>query len=195
MSIGIEDLGISKEDLLARVIDKIASDAMAQHVLQTDEDGEEFEDRIPTRMAQAVEERVVNKIDEAIDNIAAKHVLPNVAEYVETITLQQTNKWGERVGEPMTFIEYLVERAQAYLQEPVDYEGTPVDKRKAYRSSSVTQTRITHLVERHLHYSIEKAMKEAVKTANDAITGGIEQAVKIKLQEVSEGLKVTVKTK
>jgi hypothetical protein len=38
-------------------------------------------------------------------------------------------------------------------------------------------------------------MQQAVKAANKQIVGGIEETVKIKLHEISDGLKVTVKPK
>ena len=60
---------------------------------------------------------------------------------------------------------------------------------------SAKQTRIVHLVHQHLQYSIENAMKEALKIANSAIVGGIEGAVKLKLAEVAAALKIDVKTR
>jgi hypothetical protein len=50
------------------------------------------------------------------------------------------------------------------------------------------------MIDKHLHFSIESAMKSAVSNANSAIVGGLEETVKIKLAEIAKSLKVTVKT-
>jgi hypothetical protein len=92
----------------------------------------------------------------------------------------------------MTFIEYLVARAEAYLREDVNFDGKSKDEHSGY-SWSKSQTRIVWLVNKHLQYSIESAMKDAVKTINDAVTEGLEKTVKVKLEEIAKGLKVNLK--
>ena len=133
-------------------------------------------------------------IDAAVTALADKHILPHAATMIENITLQETNKWGEKTGQNMTFVEYLVQRAEAYMTEGVNYEGKSKDEARGY-SWTGTQTRITHMVHEHLHYSIETAMKQSLKDANSSICKGIEEAVKIKLAEALQGLKTTVQTK
>ncbi len=186
--ISIDALGITKEDLAVRVVDRIA-EQMLSH-LYSDPDGDETDE--PTEFRRVIEKRVTARIDEAVDQIAAKNVLPNIAEYIENLCLQQTNKWGEAKGKKLTFIEYLIERAEAYLTEKVSYDGKA--KGEDHFSWTGTQTRVTYLVNKHLQYSIETAMKAALKDANSAIVEGLEETIKIKLNEVRKKLKVTVKT-
>lgn len=190
-AITLESLGFTQEDLQERVIERLCEQVLAGKGY--DEDGNEFYQE--SQFKRKLDERIKAQVEQTINAIAEKHVLPNVAQYVETLTLQQTNAWGEKQGQPVTFIEYLVARAHAYIQEEVNYEGkSKAEARDSYGWSKST-TRIAYLVNKHLQYSIETAMKQALASANNAIAGGIEAAVKMKLQEVVGGLQVAVKTK
>lgn len=188
MSITIEQLGFTQEELQQRVIDQMCRQLLTQ--AGYDEDGNETTHQ--TTLDRSLRELVRKQIDETINALAEKHVLPNVTNFIETLTLQETNKWGEKTATPVTFIEYLTKRAEAYMQEMVNYEGKG-KKENDYGSWSGTQTRITYLVHQHLHYSIDTAMKQAMKEANSAIAKGIQETVKLKLAEVSAAIEVGVK--
>ena len=189
----LADLGLTKEDLAERVIERISDHLLGTGGRHLTEDGDS-EYFTGDEFRQKLDRRIVARADEVIDALAQKHLLPNVTAYVENLTLAETNKWGEKQKKPVTFIEYLVARAEAYLTEKVNYDGKSQRDGDSYNWRG-EQTRITHLVEKHLHYSIKTAMEDALKTANAAIVGGIEQAVKMKLAEVQAGLQVSVKTK
>lgn len=185
----LEELGFTKEELQERVVDRLCTQVL--HGVTWDEDGNEIETN--SQFSRKLNERVAKHIDDTIAKIAEKHVLPNVAEFIENLCLQETTKWGEKKGEPVTFIEYLVQRADAYMREDVDHNGkTQKEDSYSWRTHS---TRIAYMVDKHLQYSIESAMKQALETANASIAGGLEKAVKTSLNEVISGLKVTVKAK
>ena len=135
-----------------------------------------------------------SRVDSRVAELAEANVLPNVTKYVEDLCLQETNRWGEATGKPVTFIEYLVARAEAYLREEVNFEGKTRAEAHGY-SWQKAQTRITHLVHQHLQYSIDSAMKDAISTANSALTDGIAETCRIKLREIAKNLKVNVKVK
>lgn len=190
MALDIESLGFTKEELQERVIERICRQVLESTGYDPDS-GEEYP--VESTFKRAVDQRVKETINTSINELAEKYVLPNVAQYIENLTLQATNKWGEKVGEPVTFIEYLTQRAEAYMQEKVDFQGKSKDENNGY-SFNGTQTRITHLVHQHLHYSIETAMKQALAIANSSIASGIQETVKLKLDELSKNLSVQVKT-
>lgn len=190
MEITLETLGLTKEDIQDRIIERLCSNILSGKGYE--EDGEEYYE--DSQFKKKLEERLQAHINATVSALADKHVLPNVTQYVENLTLQQTNKWGEKVGAQVTFIEYLTQRADAYMREEVSHEGKSKEESGGYSWSKAT-TRIAYMVNRHLQYSIETAMKQALATANSAIAKGIEEAVKIKLQEVVGGLQVAVKTK
>jgi hypothetical protein len=108
---------------------------------------------------------------------------------VEGIVLQRTNEWGEKTGKSVTFTEYLVERAEAYMTEKVDYQGrSKAEVRDSY-GWKPNQTRIVSLIDQHLQYGIATATEQALKSANERIAEGIKDAVAMKLQEVLAGVK------
>lgn len=190
MNITLESLGFTKEDLQERVIDQLCSSLMSGKTY--DEDGnEEYND---SQFKKKLEERLKTHINERINAIAEAHVLPNVTQYIENLTLQETTKWGEKTGQPVTFIEYLVQRAHAYIQEEVDYNGKSKSEGDSYNWRKNT-TRIAYLINAHLQYNISVAMKNALDDANKSIVGGIEKAVKIQLEQIVGGIKTSVAVK
>lgn len=186
--IDLKTLGMTKAELQDRVVNGIVTQALASWAADGDGEGVAQESALSKRLQKIICER----IDKDVNAIAAKHVLPNVSKYIEDLTLQETNQWGEARGKPITFVEYLIQRAEAYLVEKVDSQGKTKGE-NSYGSWSGTQTRVTHMIHGHLHYSIESAMKEALKNANGAIAEGIAETCKVKLAEIAKSLTVEVK--
>jgi len=185
-------LGFTKEELRDRVVDRLCAQLMESSAC--DEDGEPIT-RAST-FAREIQTHVKKRVDASIAALAEAHVLPNVSQYVENLVLTETNGWGEKRGKSVTFIEYLVERAEHYLLEKVDSEGRNEDeRRRGGYSGRGEQTRITQLVDNHLRWSIKTAMEDALKIANGAIATGIAETVKLKLAEVVAGLQTTVAIK
>lgn len=184
----LESLGFTKAELQQRVIDQIVEQIM--HEPEEDEDGGTFLRRSEFRVL--LDKQIKAHIDATVSRLAEQHVLPNVSQYIENLCLVETNTWGEKVKEPVTFIEYLVKRAEAYLTEKVSFEGKAKSEANGY-SWSGTQSRVTYLINRHLHYSIETAMKDAVAKANAVLVSGLQETAKIKLAEIAQKLTVTVK--
>jgi hypothetical protein len=190
MNVTLESLGISKDAIEQKLIEHLAQELLTEIQYNYDDDSEY---RARSSLAKKLDALVKQHIDTTINALAEKHILPNVSSYIENLTLQTTNQWGEKKGAPVTFIEYLTQRAEDYMQEKVNYEGKPKSEAGGY-SWSGTQTRITHMVHQHLHYSIETAMKQALQIATSGIASGLQETVKTKLSEVSQKLKVEVKT-
>ena len=187
--IDLDAIGITAEELQERVVDRIAERALS--TLSSDEYGDPYAH--PSPLKHKIDKEIQKRIDLAVTEIADTHILPNVSEYIETLTLQETNRWGEKKGEPITFIEYLVERAHAYMTEEVDWGGK--SKGQDWGTFHKAGTRVAFMMHKHLHHHIEVAMKQALLEANGAIAKGIEETVKIKLGEILKNLKVEAKTR
>lgn len=189
MNITLESIGLSQDALAERVVEKLVEGLTTS--LNYDEDGGEFRGASP--FARKLNDMVKARVDVIVNDIGEKHILPRVTEMVENMVLQETNKWGEKVGQPVTFIEYMTQRADAWLREEVDFQG----KVKGRDSFSWRKfgTRVQYMIDEHLQYTVHKAMENAVKDANQSIVGGLKQAVSIALDEVAAKLKVEVKTK
>lgn len=177
--IGLEiDIDALREDVVERAAEKVL-DSM-------DRDSEGYaREGITKANRKAIDETVKNTID--------AEILPIVKGHIDKIVMQETNTWGEAKGHVLTFKEYLVAMSENYLREKVDFQGRGKKEADSYNWNG-SQTRIAHMVHSHLHYAIESAMKAALKDANSHIVGGIEEAVKLKLAEVSAKLKVGVIT-
>lgn len=182
----LEELGFTQEELQKRVIERLCEELMYRRT----SDGEEAEWMSSTDFRKELDDKIKDGINSTIERLAEEHVLPNVSQQVEEVCLQKTNQWGEAKGESVTFIEYLVFRAERYLTEQVDSRGEGKGEKGGY-SWTGKQSRVTYLVHHHLQYSIEQAMKKALDKANSAIAVGIQETVKLKLAEVVESLKVS----
>lgn len=185
----LQQLGFTPEQLFDRVADNITERLLASAVLSEDGD---FEEASP--YMQAMQKKITARLDEAISQVVEQQILPGVPAQIEDIVIQQTNQWGEKKGEPVTFVEYLVERGNFYINEMVDYEGKTRTQKGSFGSSwKGTQTRLTHMIDRHLHYQIEQAMKSFLSSANKEFSGALAKTAQAKMQEISARLKVEVK--
>lgn len=188
MEITLEALGLKQADIADKVVDRIVERMLSQ-AETFDEEGD-ITDGEPTRFSKMIQDRIKKRIDDAVEGIAGKHLLPNVTAYLETLCLQETNKWGEKQGKTVTFIEYLVQRADAYMKEKVSHTGkTKEEDSYSWRENT---TRVSYLIHEHLQYAISRAMKEALTKANASITGGIETAVRVSLQNLTVSIPAPV---
>lgn len=178
----IEALGITAEELREQIVERAAT-KLAAEVL----DG--YMDDVVSPIQRAVTEHQQAAVDKAISEI----VTPYFQQEVEKLVFQETNRWGEKTGKPMTFREMVLSRAEAYITEPVSYDG----KTKAQDSYNwkPNTTRIAYVIDQHLQYHISTVMKDALNAANNQIAEGIAGAVKIQLKQLVEGLKVSASVK
>ncbi len=182
----IEALGLTQEELAGRVIDRIVGQILTES--GCDEDGNEH--RFASTVHRKVTERVVEATNAAIAKIGEEILAPGIETMVRSLVIQQTNQWGEKRGEPVTFVEYLTQRAHDYLREEVDHGGSSkVESRDGY-SWRASTTRITHLVDKYLKYEIETFAKQSLAAANGAIAEGIAAAVKSTMKRLADGVKV-----
>jgi hypothetical protein len=188
MNIDLKALGITEEQLVEKIIDKTVERLLTS--VGYDEDGDEFV--VDSRLVNNLNDLTKKLIDAKVEQLADTHVKPLIESRLESLVLQQTNAWGEKTGQPVTFIEYLIKRADAYMTEPVDHNGKAKGEGNSYDWRQST-TRVSYLMDKHLQYSITVAMQEALKTANSSITKGLADAVKMSLAEVQAKLKVEVK--
>lgn len=176
-NVDLEALGLDAQRIEDRVVETIVENLC---------EGVEYDTRI--------QELVQQRIDAAVETIAAKHVLPNLQQYIEEFALQETNQWGEVIGRKQTFTEYLVKRANDYLREEVNYEGKTKRETGSFGWHG-KNPRDVHLIDQHLHYHISDAMKTAVRQINESISGGLEEAVKASISRLQKSLKVSVEVK
>lgn len=185
----IEMLGLSQEELQTRVVERIADDLL--YSKSTDEDGQDhaFTSKIVNELRKLIEKTV----GERVEAYGKEHVEPAVIKFIEDMTIQPTNSYGEKKAPAMTFKEFMVKKAEEFVNEKVDFQG------KAKGSSdygwSGTQTRLASMMHHHLHYNIENAVKQAINSVNESVGQAIADTAKMKLDEIVKKLHIAVTTR
>jgi hypothetical protein len=82
-------LGLSREEIIERVIARIASGLL--EVEGVDEYGDSIGSR-PSNLQARLQAAVQKRADEKIAEIAEREILPKMGTFVETLTLQKTNR-------------------------------------------------------------------------------------------------------
>ena len=136
-------------------------------------------DELRERVEQLVEEVVIRKCDEV--------VRPVIEAGVEGFVIEQTNTFGEKKGEPVTFAEYVTQIAETWLGQKVDHSGKAVDS-GAYGGREA-QSRLTHLLDEHLQYRISGAMKDAVNVVVAKIAPAIATTCELKVKEATNDIR------
>jgi hypothetical protein len=193
MNIDLSSIGITPEELQSRVVDSIA-DSLLSGFGRDPETGEVF--RQGNQFRQQLDKEIQSRLDQRVSEIGAGHIYPAIAAKIETLLLQKTNEWGEAQGEGVTFVQYLVNRAERYLSEEVDGDGRTAQECRTRGNTFYKKgPRLVTMIDKHLQTSIESAMKTALKDANSVIVEGIAKAAKDSLKTLSEKLSVVVTTK
>lgn len=185
----LQELGFKKEEIEQKVVESIADRMLSEWVYDGETGATEPSD---SRLAAKFHEVVKKHVERQINKLAEEYIVPNVRSIIESVALQATNQWGEKTGQPKTFIEYLTDSANIYLSQPVDFQGKPIDRGGYGRD---TQTRLVHLVHEHFHYAVESAMKDAVEQVKKQLGPMLQETCKLKLNEIAGTLKVSLTTK
>lgn len=189
MSQLLQELGLSQRELQDKVIERLCDRLV--NATKYDENGEDW--IADTAFHTELHERVQKAVDAKFDALAAEHVLPKLDERIQNLVLQRTNEWGEKKGEPVSLTEHLIQRAEHYMTEEVNYEG------KAKRQDSYNWrragTRIEYAIDKYLQYTVDRAMKDVLQNANNVLTEGLKKAVSVKLDELKDKLEFTAKAK
>lgn len=190
MDISLESLGLSVETMQDRLIEAMIDRFLTSSV--SDDDGEPVV--VASQFRQAIQKQILGQVDASVERLIAPALEGSINGYIDSFTIKSTNGYGEPKRDPETITEYIVRRAQEYLTEGVDHQG--LSKAEKVRKGSSTSydhrdqtTRVAYLIDKRLNEEIEKAMKEALATANKAITDGLKSAVVFELNKLTTKMK------
>jgi hypothetical protein len=187
MNINLEEFGLSKDEILEKVANKLC-DRFLKEEYYEDEEGEEIEEiASESPILQKLDKMIKGRIDKRVNEIGEKYVLPRVDKIIDDVVLQKTNQWGQPEGPKITFIEYLVGKAENYMTQKVTSQGKIPD---GYNRGE--QTMALWMINDHLNNEITRAMNSALQEFNRTIGKGITEAVKMKLSEILDNLNVVV---
>ena len=103
-AITFEALGITKEELTGKLIDRLVEEFKTDIVW--DEDGRAH--GRASDISKQITQKIAEQIQESVKRLGDTHVVPRVNEIIEGLVIQKTNEWGEKKGAPVSFIEYLI---------------------------------------------------------------------------------------
>jgi len=180
-------LGLNAKQIENMIVERAVEALLSENGV--DEWGDESER--PSDLSSRVSKLVKDRIDAKVNELADAHLMPKIDAHIDSLILQETTTWGEKRGKPMTVIEYLIARAEAYMVEPVDHNGNA----KGGDSYNWRQhsTRIVHAIEKHLQYQIDTAMKESLKVANTTMAKGLHEACRVAINDVAAKFAIVAK--
>ncbi len=182
MSVTLEQLGLSVDGVRDVIVNKVSEELFEQ---LSRENGEDLESRI----LEIVRKRTVTLMAERIDKVIGEAIEPRINDIVDNLVFQETNNWGEPKKPAMSLREKALHLAEQWMSEPVNYNGeTKKNDSYNWRKDS---TRIIHMVEKRIQFTIEEAVKSAVADLNSKVAGGIADAVKHTMTEMLNKTKVT----
>lgn len=111
MALDLAELGLTAEDLITRVVDRILE--------SLDEDHNFFED-LQLTAKKRIYERVESVLDKVVDARLNQAMTEILAETITPVTI-----WGEPTGETTTLRDALASRARVFWEVQVDNEGKP----------------------------------------------------------------------
>ena len=186
--IDFEAIGLTKKEVQDRLIETLA-DRMLK-AKGWDNDG--YEISLPSTLRHQLDELITKRMDRAVQAAFDATVPSTIDEFVASYKIKQTNEYGEAKGRELSFVEFITERVQGYLLEPVDYQGVSEREAKAKGNSwyqrDKTNNRITHMLNSRLEAAINEGIEKAFKDTKSLLAGGIEAAVLTHLKQFGETL-------
>lgn len=177
MGISIEDLGITQEELQARVVDQLCHEITGRY-----DDESEYsyfsENSIKAKMREYLKEIVDKKIREVVD----EKVLANFEKYLQELIIKPASRWGEKEGSPVSIEDYIEKTISLTLAEEVDDQGRERDS-SSYSYYSSTRPRLKYLIERKISAEIKASFDSVLVDVKASLQSHIEEMVKSKLNK------------
>lgn len=185
----LESLGINTETLADRIVEQAVEALLSSTGFDPEN---EVETSYESRFKKEIQNRMQKAVDAKIAALAEVHLVPRVGEMIEKANLQKTNGYGEPKSEPMTFIEYIVSRAESYMSEDVNHEGkSKAEMRDSYGWSS-SGPRLTVLMKIYIRQTLETHAKNAIKDINAVVAQNMQKAAIEAIAAASKAMKVSV---
>lgn len=185
-----EDFGLTQEQMLERLIDTMA-DRLFGEAIDRDLDDEEYQVSNRQQVITALNTRIKEEIDKQVNAIFDQHILGKIDELLTKLVIPQTNKYGEPKREPLTLIEYITEKSEAWLEEPVNWKGKS-KKEEAYSWSKDT-TRLMYAVNKNLEDVLNRVVNDGAKEVQGAFAEQVKNAVADAVTRLTLSVKTDVK--
>lgn len=157
----LQDLGITNEDLVNRLVERLA-----EGLLDNDET---FADRVH----RSVQERIKEQTEWIAHGIAKEEIERQVKAVIDA-PWQESTSWGEKRGEPKTFRELVNEKIAATLIRRVDSNGRLLEYGEGQK---LIDFLIRSQVEATVKDEIKTAVTAAATAARNEVLGKVNEAV------------------
>lgn len=187
----LQDLGITPEELQERLVTKLAEDFLT--TTYSDEYGDPVER--PSSIKKQLDAQLKKTIDAKFEDLAQRLIAPNLEKLITELVIQRTNEFGQVKGEPQTFIEYLVDRANKYIEEPVDDKGRTQEEFKRDGNSygwKAAGSRLIVQIDKYLSNAIKEAVIKLVQTQGKSFAEGIRRETLAAINQVTAKMTVAV---
>lgn len=180
----IEDLGLTKEELL---------DVLAQKIIDKSElDDYDYRESIIEKAEKNMQKMIQEAVKDSVENIGDEVVKPRIDELVEGHCIQRTTSYGEAIGEEMTFKEFLIQCAQDYMAAPVDSSGQ-TKKESSYTSWRQSSNRLSFLIDKKIGDAIRFGVDAALKDIKSDLGKALSDQIKVSVNKITSGIEVKVK--
>lgn len=185
-----EAIGMEQDELQERVVQGLVT-----RILGTESE-DEYGETIRPKVMKEVNDIITNTVHRCIENIANEHVYPMAEKLVTEHVFQPTTNWGEKKGEPRSFIEYLDEKAVAYFRESVDAGGRAQEEIHVHsrRDWKAVGNRINFMVDKSLAKQIKEALDDAIGNLHLSLADALAETARDTLAKVAAASKVEVRT-
>ena len=188
----LKSIGITEEELQQRVVDTITNRMLSSTAFDYDE-SRSFSTASP--IFRKIQDSIKSAIDSKFDLLFDSQIRPLVDTEIDSLVIQKTNEWGEKKGEPVTFLEYLIEQAEKYINEPVDSRGRTRSQCAASHDSfnSVRgSTRLANAVDQKIALHLEQCVTAVMRDATDKVGAAMQDVLKNALDTAKEKIKVKI---
>ena len=175
MNFDLASIGLTQEDLQARVVEAIADGLRLSQF--ADDEG-----NVCGRPREMLDAKVKNAIDAAIAIYADKVLTPTITGNIAAMTITPTNGYGEKKGPPLTITEYVAKAASEYLHEQVNEKGQ--GRGQDSYNWTAKSSRAFWLINAAVQQNVHQQINDALAAVNTEVAAAVSEAVKAQIGKI-----------
>lgn len=187
----LQAVGLTPEELQQRVVVHVSEMLLKQYEYDP-EDNSSYS--VASRFAKQAQENIKAAIDLKFEQVAREIIVPMISEQVDNLIIQRTSQYGEKKGAAVTFLEYLTERVDQILTEPVDAQGrTKAECERARDSWYAGKTNmVTNLIGAEVDKQISRFAQDMARTALDQVKEALVTGLAATFDEAKAKTKISI---
>ncbi len=187
--INLEDLGITKEEMQERIINKVCDDLLSSYQYDSSDN---VEYHVDSEFFKSLNKQVKTTVEAHISKLYEEILVPHINKKIDDLKIKETNKWGEPIKKELTFVEYITERFEKYISEPVNISGETKTESSSDYWKATKDTKLSWMLNKKINTELELTLKKLVENSTTYINDNIITLVKSNLEEISKKIKVVV---